>query len=172
MQLKETRETLNKFAKYVIQQARTNLTKGKKNVTKELYNSLDYNININPNNVNVIFEMEDYGIFQDLGVSGTKTKYNTPYSYTTKMPPSSAFSQWVVRKGLKGTRDKSGKFVKRKSLQYAVARGIFEHGIKPSLFFTKPFQRAFKFLPQELKDAFIFDIEQDKMFFPENMNKN
>ena len=29
MQLKETREALNKFAKYVIQQARTNLTKNK-----------------------------------------------------------------------------------------------------------------------------------------------
>ena len=160
MQLKETRETLNKFAKYVIQQARTNLTKGKKNVTKELYNSLDYNININPNNVNVIFEMEDYGIFQDLGVSGTKTKYNTPYSYTTKMPPPKAFSQWVVRKGLKGTRDKkTGRFLSRKSLQYAVARNIFKYGIKPSMFFTKPFERAFKNLPSELQDSFGIDIE-------------
>ena len=160
MQLKETRETLNKFAKYVIQQARTNLTKGKKNVTKELYNSLDYNININPNNVNVIFEMEDYGIFQDLGVSGTKKKYNTPYSYTTKMPPPKAFSQWVVRKGLKGTRDKkTGRFLSRKSLQYAVARNIFKYGIKPSMFFTKPFERAFKNLPSELQDSFGIDIE-------------
>ena len=160
MQLKETREALNKFAKYVIQQARTNLTKGKKNVTKELYNSLDYNININPNNVNVIFEMEDYGIFQDLGVSGTKTKYNTPYSYTTKMPPPKVFSQWVVRKGLKGTRDKkTGRFLSRKSLQYAVARNIFKYGIKPSMFFTKPFERAFKNLPSELQDSFGIDIE-------------
>ena len=160
MQLKETRETLNKFAKYVIQQARTNLTKGKKNVTKELYNSLDYNININPNNVNVIFEMEDYGTFQDLGVSGTKKKYNTPYSYTTKMPPTKVFSQWVVRKGLKGTRDKkTGRFLSRKSLQYAVARNIFKYGIKPSMFFTKPFERAFKNLPSELQDSFGIDIE-------------
>ena len=160
MRLKETRNTLNKFAKYVIQQARTNLTKGKKNVTKALYNSLDYNININPNNVNVIFEMEDYGIFQDFGVSGTKTKYNTPYSYTTKMPPPKAFSQWVVRKGLKGTRDKkTGRFLSRKSLQYAVARNIFKYGIKPSMFFTKPFERAFKNLPSELQDSFGIDIE-------------
>ena len=160
MQLKETREALNKFAKYVIQQARTNLTKGKKNVTKELYNSLDYNININPNNVNVIFEMEDYGTFQDLGVSGTKKKYNTPYSYTTKMPPTKAFSQWVVRKGLEGTRDKkTGRFLTRKSLQYAVATNIFKYGIKPSMFFTKPFEKAFKNLPSELQDSFVTDIE-------------
>jgi len=160
MQLKETREALNKFAKYVIQQARTNLTKGKKNVTKELYNSLDYNININPNNVNVIFEMEDYGTFQDLGVSGTKKKYNTPYSYTTKMPPTKAFSQWVVRKGLEGTRDKkTGRFLSRKSLQYAVATNIFKYGIKPSMFFTKPFERAFENLPPELQESFGIDIE-------------
>ena len=161
MRLEETKKALNKFAKYIVQQSKSNLTREKKNVTKNLYNSID-----------LLFSMEDYGAFQDLGVSGTKTKYNTPYSYTTKMPPSKAFSQWVVRKGLKGTRDKAGKFIKRKSLQYLVARGIFEHGIKPSLFFTKPFQRAFKYIPNELRDAFIFDIEQDKMFFPENMNKN
>ena len=41
MQLKETKDILNKFAKYVIQQSRTNLTKGKKNSSKALYNSLD-----------------------------------------------------------------------------------------------------------------------------------
>ena len=160
MRLKETRNTLNKFAKYVIQQARTNLTKGKKNVTKELYNSLDYSINTNPDSINVIFEMEDYGTFQDLGVSGTKKKYNTPYSYTTKMPPTKAFSQWVVRKGLEGTRDKkTGRFLSRKSLQYAVAKNIFKYGIKHSMFFTKPFERAFENLPIELQESFGIDIE-------------
>tara|TARA_R100000995_G_C3435144_1_gene100444 strand:+ start:253 stop:771 length:519 start_codon:yes stop_codon:yes gene_type:complete len=172
MRLEDTNKILNKFARYVVQQAKSNLTREKKNVTKELYNSVDYRINQYKDSIDLLFSMEDYGAFQDLGVSGTKTKYNTPYKYTNKMPPPSAFSQWVVRKGLEGTRDKSGKFVKRKSLQYAVARGIFLHGIKPSFFFTKPFQRAFKLLPNELRDAFIFDIEQDKMFFPENMNKN
>ena len=171
MRLEETKKALNKFAKYIVQQSKSNLTREKKNVTKNLYNSIDYRMNVYKDSIDLLFSMEDYGAFQDLGVSGTKTKYNTPYSYTTKMPPSKAFSQWVVRKGLKGTRDKAGKFIKRKSLQYLVARGIFEHGIKPSLFFTKPFQRAFKYIPNELRDAFIFDIEQDKMFFPENMNK-
>ena len=172
MRLKDTKEILNKFAKYVVQQSKSNLTKQKKNVTKNLYNSIEYKINEYKDSIDLLFSMEDYGPFQDLGVSGTKTKYNTPYRYTNKMPPSKAFNQWVVRKGLAGTRDKSGKFVPRKSLQYAVARGIFEHGIKPSMFFTKPFQRAFKYLPSEIRDAFVFDIEQDKRFFPENMNKN
>ena len=159
MQLKETREALNKFGKFVIQQARTRLTKGKKNVSKKLYNSLDYKINATEDSISVIFEMEDYGKFQDQGVSGTKQKYNTPFSYKSKMPPSKAFSQFVVRKNIKGSRDEKGRFVKRKTLQYLIARSIFTRGIKPSMFFTKPFNQAFDKLPPELQDKFGIDLE-------------
>ena len=44
MQLKETKEALNKFGKYVVQQARSNLTKRKMNVSKDLYDSLKYRV--------------------------------------------------------------------------------------------------------------------------------
>ena len=160
MQLKETRDALNKFAKYVIQQSRTNLTKGKKNASKELYNSLDSNIKVSKNSFQLEFLMEDYGLFQDKGVSGKEKKYNTPYAYKNKKPPASAFSQWVVRKGLKGVRDKKGRFIKRKGLQFAIANSIYKKGIKPSLFFTKPFERAFKNLPKELVEAYALDVEK------------
>jgi|TARA_R100001463_G_scaffold36898_1_gene79410 hypothetical protein len=159
MQLKETREALNNFGKFVVQQAKSRLTKSKKNVSKKLYNSLDYNINASNDSISVVFEMEDYGKFQDLGVSGKKTKYNTPYSYKSKMPPAKSFSQWVVRKGLDGVRDKKGRFIKRKSMQFLIARSIYEHGIKPSMFFTKPFNQAFDKLPPELQEKFGIDIE-------------
>jgi len=159
MQLKETRNALNNFAKYVIKQARTNLTKSKKNSSKKLYNSLDYNVNVAKDSISVVFEMEDYGQFQDQGVSGKKTKYNTPFSYKSKMPPSKSFSEWVVRKGLKGTRDKKGRFIPRKSLQYLIARSVFMYGIKPSMFFTKPFETGFERLPKELQEKFGIDIE-------------
>ena len=159
MQLKEVKEELNKFGKYVVQQARTRLTKSKKNVSKKLYNSLSYTINETDTSTSIIFEMEDYGKFQDEGVSGTKKKYKTPYSYTSKMPPAKAFSQWVVRKGLKGVRDEKGRFIKRKSMQYLIARSVFKYGIKPSMFFTKPFDRAFDKLPPELQEKFGIDIE-------------
>ena len=42
MDLNETREILEKFAKYVVKQARTNLTKQGKNTSKNLYNSIKY----------------------------------------------------------------------------------------------------------------------------------
>ena len=111
MQLKKTKEALNKFGKYVVQQARTNLTKKKMNVSKALYNSLSYEVQQVGDNLILSIGMDEYGKFQDKGVSGTKKKYNTPYKYTNKMPPPKVFSQWVVRKGLEGTRDKKpGKF--------------------------------------------------------------
>ena len=40
----ELNKALNGFGKYVIQQSRSNLTKGKKNSTSDLYNSLKYDI--------------------------------------------------------------------------------------------------------------------------------
>ena len=160
MQLEETRDALNKFAKYVIQQSRTNLTKGKKNASKELYNSLDSNVKVSKNSFQLDFIMEAYGIFQDKGVSGKEKKYNTPYKYTNKKPPASAFSQWVIRKGLKGVRDKKGRFVSRKGLQFAIANSIYKKGIKPSLFFTKPFEKAFNNLPKELVKAYALDVEK------------
>ena len=159
MQLKEVQKALNNFGKFVVQQARTRLTKGRKNVSKKLYNSLDYKINATEDSISVIFEMEDYGKFQDQGVSGTKQKYNTPFSYKSKMPPSKAFSQFVVRKNIKGSRDEKGRFVKRKTLHYLIARSIFTRGIKPSMFFTKPFNQAFDKLPPELQDKFGIDLE-------------
>lgn len=158
--LKNVQQELNRFAKYVIQQSRTNLTKGKKNSSKTLYNSLDYDLNVSPNSFSLSFLMEDYGVFQDKGVSGIKKKYNTPYSYTNKMPPPSKMDKWIVRKGLKGVRGKDGKFISRKSLQFMIARSIYNNGIKPSLFFTKPFQKAFKNLDKDIIKAYQLDVEE------------
>jgi hypothetical protein len=100
--------------------------------------------------------MEDYGVFQDAGVSGKKKKYNTPYSYKSKMPPPKAFDKWIVRKGL-SPRTSGGQFKSRKGLSYASARSVFMNGIKPSLFFTKPFEAAYKRLPEELVEKYGVD---------------
>ncbi len=159
MQLKDTQDALNAFGKYVVQQSRSRLTKGNKNASKQLYDSLGYELKVMPNSFSMAFLMENYGEYQDKGVSGKDVKYNTPYKYTNKMPPPSAFSQWVIRKGLQGTRDASGRFVSRKGLQFAIAKSIFKKGIKPSLFFTKPFEAAFKNLPNDIVDAYGLDIE-------------
>ena len=160
MQLKETQKVLEAFKDFVIQQARTRLTKNKKNVSKELYNSLKGNVKEMPNSILLEFEMEDYGIYQDKGVSGTKKKYNTPYSYTTKMPPVKPLAQWAKSRNIR-LRDEQGKYKKGNynTIGYLISRSIFRKGIKPSLFFTKPFEQAFKKLPDELVEKFGLDVE-------------
>ena len=159
MELQKTRDILNSFAKYVIQQSRSNLSKDKKNVSKKLYESLDYEIISDRTGFILEFIMEEYGAYQDQGVSGTKKKYDTPFKYTNKRPPAKAFDKWTVRKGI-APRDEGGKFTKRKGLSFAIAKTIFEQGIRPSLFFTKPFEKRFETLPKELITAFVNDVEK------------
>lgn len=157
-ELKNVDNALNAFAKYVIARSRYNLTRQKKNSSGTLYDSLEYVISYMPNATNLKIFMEDYGEFQDKGVSGIKKKFNTPYSYRDKMPPPSKLDRWIVRKGI-APRDDKGRFLNRKSLQFAIARSIYNNGIRPSLFFTKPFEKAFSELPQKLEDAFVKDLE-------------
>lgn len=155
-------QTFNAFAKYVIQQSRSNLTRGKKNVRGDLYNSLDYDLNVSPNSFSLAFLMEEYGVFQDKGVSGTKKKYNTKFKYTTKQPPIKDILKWVNARRLRLRDKETGRFKKggQRSLAFVIARSIKEKGIKPSLFFTKPFESAFANLPDDIVEAFALDVDK------------
>ena len=112
-----------------------------------------------PNSIGIYFEMEQYGAFQDKGVNGTKRSWGAPYSFKNKMPPMSKLDKWIVRKGL-APRDENGKLLPRKTLQFLIARSIFRKGIKPSLFFTKAFESAYKKLPSELINKYGLDVEK------------
>jgi hypothetical protein len=155
MEKSEVQKALERFRDHVVSISKRNLTNKQKNSSKKLYNSIQGRVKANPNSFELEFSMEDYGVFQDAGVSGTKKKYNTPYSYKSKMPPVKAFDKWLVRKGI-APREK-GKFTSRKSLAFLMARSVYRNGIKPSLFFTKPFEAAYKNLPQELIDKYGLD---------------
>ena len=165
---KSTYKYLNEFAKYVIQQSRSNLTKGNKNVNKTLYNSLDKQIEVSANSFRLTFLMENYGEFQDKGVSGTKRKYDTPFSYSSKRPPLKPITDWVTKRRFQFRNKENGKFMSFKSTAYLIAGGILKNGIKPSLFFTKPFEKAFERMPDELVEAYGLDVEQ---FLQYTLNK-
>ena len=151
-------ETLDRFIKHVVSQAKKNLTTTGKNASKKLYNSIKGEAKAFPNSIGIYFDMEEYGFYQDKGVSGVKKKYDSPFSYKSKMPPPKAFDKWTIRRGI-APRGKGGKFQSRKGLNFAIARSIFEKGIKPSLFFTKPFEAAFKNLPDDLIESYGFEVE-------------
>jgi len=161
---------LEKYAKYVIQQARTNLTKGGKrgtyNSSKNLYNSLDYKIN----GTRVTFKSLEYGKFLDKGVRGKNSYYadsataSSPYKYGNKIPPPQAFDKWIIKKGI-APRTKSGKFKKRsissvgfkKSLSFLIAKSIQSKGIRATMFFTKPFEAGIDKYSDEMIEAIFND---------------
>jgi len=180
MQLIEVQKELEKFGKYVVKQAKSNLTRKKRNVSKDLYNSIKYKTYNNINEQGVRFQMMPYGKFIDEGVKGASPSSLPKGSknYAKQQAPNSPYSfgrggsnkgggirkgidQWVVRKKVfKGkVRDKKGQFIPRKSLVFMLTRSVFLSGIKPSMFFTKPFNQAMKNLPPELQGAFVKDIE-------------
>jgi hypothetical protein len=157
--LSNVEDELNAFRKHVITEARKSLTRNKKNASKTLYNDMNSFLKVSKNSFELGFEMPIYGQFQDQGVSGKKKKYNTPFSYKSKQPPSDVFEAWIKRKGIKG-RDKRGRFITNKSLSYLIARSVFNNGIKPSLFFTRPFELAYKRLGDDVIEAFGLDIDE------------
>lgn len=161
----KTQEALNKFAKYVVSQSKANLTRQKKNASGNLRNSLGYDLKVSENSFSLEFIMAEYGMFIDEGVHGSKSSYletrNSRFEFSGRFKtiPTKALDKWVVRKGIKGTRDEKGRFIDRQSLKYVIAKSIYEKGIKASMFFTKPFEKAFENLPQEVIEAYALDID-------------
>ena len=163
----EVEKTIKRFRDYVIQQSRSNLSKSGKNNSKELYNSLKGEV-VTENGYTIVgFQMADYGTFVDLGVKGKTSSNkapNSPYKFGSgtgrKGGLTKGINQWVKQKGFQFRDRKSGKFLSYDSTAYLITRSIFHKGIKPSLFFTKPFEAGYKkYIDVDLLKAFGQDIE-------------
>lgn len=164
----ETIKALERFKKHVITQSKRNLTNKDKNVRKTLWNSIGGNIFASKSNssIGLYFEMEEYGQYQDLGVKG-KTSSNkapeSPYKFGTGTGKKGGLTQgiekWVNARRFQ-FRDENGKFLSYKSTAFIITRSIYNKGLKPSYFFTKPFEAAFKNLPEELVEKYKLDLEQ------------
>lgn len=159
----EVRKELEKFKNAVIKESRNNLKTMRKDTFGKLSKSLRGEVKVSKNSFEFDFMMEEYGMYQDKGVSGTKKKYNTPYKYTNKMMPTKVLDKWIVKKGL-APKDKNGKFISRQGLKFAIAKKIFYNGIKPSLFFTKPFEKYYKKLPNQLITKYGLDLDKFMSF--------
>jgi len=160
--MSEVQKYLDEFKKSVISEAKRNLRKQK--TTGNLSKSLKSRVKESKNSIEITFKMDAYGFFQDRGVKGTergKSLSNFKYKKGKEnAPPPRVFSQWAIKKLPNATRNDKGQFVSRKSLQFALSRHIQKNGIKPTLFFTKPFEKHLKRLPDELIERYKLDIEK------------
>ena len=135
-------------------------TQGKSN-SGDLAKSLGYDLKVDKDGFILKFlDQRDkpYADFVDKGVSGVMKKYNTPYKYLAKKPPAGALTKWVASKRFQ-FRDDKGRFLSYKTMGYIISNSIFKKGLKPSLFFTKPFKRLFEKLPDKMFNEFIVELD-------------
>jgi hypothetical protein len=164
------RLALDRFRNVVVKESKTALTKKGKNVSKELYNSIDSELKVSKNSFELSFVMAKHGKFINDGVKGVKKDKtdnsglkigDRKFSYKAGVenrPPTRVFDKWVIKRGLAG-RNKKGQFVSRESLKFAIATHVQNVGLETTNFFTKPFENAFKNLPDELVEAYGLEVE-------------
>jgi len=179
LEKENVQKELTRFGKYVVQQSRSNLSKKDKNVSSKLYNSIGYESKANPNSFEFSFKMEDYGKFQDKGVKGKDpSKVSKNAKIKGQQAPQSDYKfgsgnfsgtwgsfvgsiqNWAKKKNIR-LRDEKGKYKKGdyKTIAQIIAGNIYNRGIKPSLFFTRPFNLAFEKLPDDLIKAYGDDLD-------------
>ncbi len=161
----ETEKSLNKFGKFLVTESRKNLTRKKNTDLGNLYKSLDYNVKVSQNSFEFDFLMEDYGKFQDQGVKGkfsSQLAPNSPFQFGTgtgkKGGLKKAMLGWVTRKRFQ-FKDNKGKFMSYEQTASAVSAIIYRTGIKPTQFFSRPFDLGFKKLPEDVVKAYALDVE-------------
>ena len=181
----ESKKELKRFADYVIQQSRSNLSRDRgdskypnRNDTGKLYKSLSYDIEVEKGALLVQFFMEDYGEFVDEGVkganpnklpkgslwSGIQKAPTSPYRFGTgsgkKGGLSKAIEKWVKSKKIKGRDRKTGRFITQQSMQYLIRRSIYLSGLRATQFFSKPFNKGQEKYFDALQKALALDVEK------------
>ena len=154
-------DALNKYAKYVIQQSRSNLTKKGNSASGDLYKSLGYEVTED----SISFTGESYGSFQDQGVKGKNAYYSasasSPFKFGTgtgqKYGLRRGIAKWIKQKGIRGRDKKTGRFITDKSLTFLISRSIYDKGLRATLFFTKPFEAGLVKYGDEIAAAYIED---------------
>ena len=168
MEFDNIEEALNKYAKYVVQQAKSNHTKDKKG-SGDLYNSVKYVLDTESDAFLLAFLMEEYGVYVDEGVKGANPSLvkggyqkapNSKFKYTNKMPPMQILADWAKSKNIR-FRNAKGQYQKgsNRSMGFALQRSIYAQGLKGNNFFSKPFIAGLEKLPADMLKAFSLDIE-------------
>ena len=176
--LKEFKRALQKWGRDTVAGARSNLNKEKNNTSGTLSKSLRSQVRDTVDGFDLIFGMESYGMFLDAGVYGSDPSLaNTKkskgkqkgrstnsvftgnngiaqkFSYKQKRPPMGSLKGWAQKNNIRLTR-KNGTVASNTSIAYWLQKRIFAQGIAPTLFFTTPFLKAFKEMPEDLLAQF------------------
>lgn len=164
--MNETKTYLDNFGSYIVQQSKTNLSKKRKKDTGELYNSISYELSVSKNSFQVSFKMTDYGEFVDLGVKGVSSSFkapNSPFKFGTGTGGTGGLTKgvtgWVKRKRIQFKNKGNGKFMSYEQTAFLIRNSIWNKGIETTNFFSRPFELAFKRLPDDLIETYALEVE-------------
>ena len=137
----EVQKVLDDFRDRVIKEARNNLPKD----TGALGKSLKSYVKESKNSIQITFQMKSYGFFQDRGVKGVSSGESlSGYQFGTGSGKSGGLTkginEWVQRKQIQFRNKETGQFMSYDQTARTIIRSIWMKGIKPSMWFTKPFE--------------------------------
>lgn len=161
------KNALDDFGQYIVKQSRANLTRKGKKDTSSLYKSLDYDLKVSKNSFELTFLMEDYGKFVDKGVKGVSSSAKAPTSpfkfgsgTGQKGGLTNGIKDWTRRKRIQFKDRNTGKFLSYESTSFLIMRSIYQKGLETTNFFERPFELAFKRLPDELVDKYGLEVDK------------
>ena len=165
MKTKHVKKVFDLFGQKVVKTAQGILNAQGKNASGDLGSSLGYHLKVKEGVLDLRFLGVPYASLVDKGIKGSISSKNaprSPYKFTgsKKAANIGAIDKWVVRKGLKSARDSQGKFIKRKSLVFLIARKIYLYGVKPSNFFSDALNVGLRTLPKKFAKAYAKDAAE------------
>jgi hypothetical protein len=174
MKLPKTKKMLKRFGKAVVRAGRIRLAAAGM-ASSRLIKNFSYQLGtIVPGDLPKAITFKfggsaKYWQFVDEGVRGSggykgrgrARGGKSPFRFKKKNIAKGVIDRWVVKKGLKAARDKSGRFIKRKGLAFVIGRAIAQRGLKRTQFFSAPYKKNMKYYIDKIANAYAEDLQDD-----------
>lgn len=146
----------------------------KENIQKEdmVVTGAIEDITVKPENDRVNIYAHPWLLYQDRGVNGAEVKkYNTPHSYTDKMPPVYVFKDWIREKNVQLRYEPSyggspssfahlDNEAKISKAAWGMAKKVYKEGFKPRHIYSKEIPELVDDLADELGDFAVSQVIQ------------
>lgn len=159
MEWKNTKLILDEFGKQFIDAYRSGLDAKNANASRDLYNSLNFEVKIGKQSINLDILLNDYWKYLEYGCKGTETSYPEAY-YPAHFPPTKAIEEWIKIKPVI-PEQRNGKLPTQKQLAYLISRSIYQKGIEPRFIFRDAVDDVWEQLKDALNEAIEKDVENN-----------
>jgi hypothetical protein len=114
--------------------------------TGNLADSLQFDVELTPDDPQVSIDGANYAKYLDMGVNGTEVNHNSIFSFGGKMPPIASVEDYANSIG---------------ASPWAIAKTIQKKGITPTMFISNEVENKIDRLADDYIDAVWQDFKQD-----------